>query len=213
MFPTYSMRERVADAVVHIGGIAFALAGASTLALNAIGRLPAREIAGLAIYGTGLIAMFAASAGYNLSRKPVLKERLRRLDHAAIFLMIAGSYTPFALSKIGGGTGFALLAAVWGIALFGIVVKLWAPRRGEHLSVALYLSQGWVIVFALGPLIATVPERSVILLLAGGCVYTAGVVFHLLERLPFHNVLWHLFVLGGAVLQYLSIYEAIIPDS
>jgi hemolysin III len=157
--------------------------------------------------------MFAASAAYNLAREPVLKARLRRLDHAAIFLMIAGSYTPFALSKIGGGAGFALLAAVWSIALFGIVVKLWAPRRGEHLSVALYLSQGWVIVFALGPLIAAVPQQSVVLLLAGGCVYTAGVVFHLLERLPYQNVLWHVFVLGGAILQYFSIYEAIIPDA
>lgn len=211
MFPTYSKRERVADAVVHAAGVAFALAGASALMLNSIARLPARDIAGLAVYSAGLIAMFAASAGYNLTRAPGLKERLRRLDHAAIFLMIAGSYTPFALSKIGGETGLALLAAVWGIALFGIAVKLWAPRRREGLSIALYLAQGWVIVFALGPLVEAVPQRSVILLLAGGCIYTAGVAFHLLERMPFHNVLWHVFVLGGAILQYLSIYDAVLP--
>ena len=211
MFPTYSERERLADTLVHIAGVAFGMIGATALMLASIGKLPARDIAGLAVYSAGLIAMFAASAIYNLARKPVLKERLRRLDHAAIFLMIAGSYTPFALIKIGGETGFALLAAVWGIALFGIAVKLWFPRRFDGVSVALYLAQGWVIIFALGPLIASVPQRSVVLLLAGGCIYTAGVAFHLLERLPFHNVVWHVFVLGGAISQFLSIYEAVIP--
>ena len=211
MFPTYSRRERVADALVHIAGVAFGIAGAAGLMLSAIGKSPARDIAGLAVYSAGLIAMFAASAVYNLVREPILKERLRRLDHAAIFLMIAGSYTPFALIKIGGETGFALLAAVWGIALIGIAVKLWFPRRLDGVSVALYLAQGWVIIFALGPLIESVPQRSVVLLLVGGCIYTAGVVFHLLERLPFHNAVWHIFVLGGAISQFLSIYEAVIP--
>lgn len=211
MFPTYSRRERVADALVHIAGVAFGIAGAAGLLLSAIGNSPARDIAGLAVYSAGLIAMFAASAVYNLVREPILKERLRRLDHAAIFLMIAGSYTPFALIKIGGETGFALLAAVWGIGLFGIAVKLCFPRRLDGVSVALYLAQGWVIIFALGPLIESVPQRSVVLLLAGGCIYTAGVVFHLLERLPFHNAVWHIFVLGGAISQFLSIYEAVIP--
>jgi hemolysin III len=211
LFPTYSRRERVADAAVHIAGVAFGIAGAAGLMLSAFGKSPARDIVGLAVYSVGLIAMFAASAFYNLVHEPALKERLRRLDHAAIFLMIAGSYTPFALIKIGGETGFALLAAVWGIALFGIAVKLWFPRRFDGVSVALYLAQGWVIIFALGPLIASVPQRSVILLLVGGCIYTAGVAFHLLERLPFHNVVWHIFVLGGAISQFLSIYEAVIP--
>jgi hemolysin III len=125
--------------------------------------------------------------------------------------MIAGSYTPFALIKIGGGTGLALLLAVWGIAFFGITVKLWFPRRLEKVSIALYLAQGWVVLFAMGPLIASVPERSLVLLIAGGCIYTAGVAFHLLERLPFHNVVWHMFVLGGAVTQFFSIYEAVAP--
>jgi hemolysin III len=211
LFPTYSKGERVADALVHVAGLAFGIAGAAALMLTSIGRSPPLDIAGLAVYSAGLIGMFTASALYNLARNPVLKERLRRLDHAAIFLMIAGSYTPFALIKIGGGTGLALLAAVWGIALFGVAVKLWLPRRFDRVSIALYLAQGWVIIFALGPLIEAVPQRSVVLLLAGGCIYTAGVAFHLLERLPFHNVLWHVFVLGGAITQFLSIYEAVIP--
>lgn len=211
MFPNYSRRERIADTLVHIAGVTFGIAGAAGLMMSAIGKAPARDIAGLAVYSTGLIAMFVASAVYNLAREPALKERLRRLDHAAIFLMIAGSYTPFALIKIGGETGLVLLAAVWSVALFGIALKLWFARRFDSLSVALYLAQGWVIIFALGPLIASVPQRSVVLLLVGGCIYTAGVVFHLLQRLPFHNAVWHVFVLGGAISQFLSIYEAVIP--
>ena len=211
MFPTYSKHERIADTLVHIAGVAFGIAGAAGLMLSAIGKSSARDIAGLAIYSVGLIAMFAASAVYNLVHDPVLKERLRRLDHAAIFLMIAGSYTPFALIKIGGDIGLALLATVWSVALFGIALKLWFPRRFDGVSVALYLAQGWVIIFALGPLIASVPQRSVVLLLIGGCIYTAGLAFHLLERLPFHNAVWHVFVLGGAISQFLSIYEAVIP--
>ncbi len=211
MFPTYTKRERFADNVVHVAGVAFGVAGAATLMAAAIGTSPARDIAGLAIYSAGLIGMFIASAIYNLVREPILKERLRRLDHAAIFLMIAGSYTPFALIKIGGGTGLALLAVVWGIACLGIAAKLWLPHRLERMSIALYLAQGWVIVFAIGPLVESVPQRSVVLLIAGGCIYTAGIVFHLLERMPFHNALWHVFVLGGAVSQFLSIYEAVIP--
>lgn len=210
MFPTYSKRERAADAIVHIAGVIFGICGVAALMLATIGQSPARDIAGLAIYGAGLIGMFTASATYNLSQDWSRKERLRRWDHAAIFLMIAGSYTPFALSRIGGGTGLALLAAVWSIAVFGIAVKLWLPRRFDRISIALYLAQGWVVIFALGPLIEAVPHRSVILLLAGGGIYTAGVAFHLLERLPFHNVIWHVFVLAGAILQFLSIYDAVI---
>ena len=210
MFPTYSKHERIADALVHIAGFAFGVSVAAVLILTSIGKSPARDILGLAVYSVGLISMFGASAIYNLAKEPVLKERLRRLDHAAIFLMIAGSYTPFAL-KIGGDTGLALLSAVWSIALIGIAVKLWFPRRFDGISVALYLAQGWVIIFAIGPLVESVPQRRVILLFAGGCIYTAGVAFHLLERLPYHNVMWHIFVLGGAVSQFLSIYEAVIP--
>jgi hemolysin III len=211
LFPNYSKQERIADALVHLAGVTFGIAAASALMIAAIGTLPASGVAGLAVYSIGLIAMFGASAGYNLVTEPARKERLRRFDHAAIFLMIAGSYTPFALIMIGGQTGFALLAAVWGVAAFGIAVKLWAPRRLERLSIPLYLAQGWVILFALDPLVEAVPSHSVMLLLAGGVIYTAGVAFHLLERLPYHNAIWHLFVLGGAVSQFASIYSAVFP--
>lgn len=211
MYPDYSRRERAADAVVHLAGVGFGIAGAAGLMLAALGQLAALDIAGLVIYSAGLIAMFSVSAGYHMARQPALKAWLRRADHATIFVMIAGSYTPFALSKIGGQTGLWLMLAVWTVALFGVVVKLVFPRRFDKISVLLYLAQGWMILFALGPLLDALPDSSFILLLAGGCIYSAGVVFHLLDRMPFHNVIWHIFVLCGAMVQYASIYGAVIP--
>lgn len=209
MFPIYSRRERAADAVVHLVGIAFGLIGALVMIIAGSGHLPNYEVAGLSVYGVGLIGMFTASACYNFSTRPQRKEWLRRVDHAVIYVMIAGSYTPFAL-KIGGTTGLSLLGFVWLVALSGVILKLFFPRKLEKLSVLFYLAQGWCILFAFGPLAEAVPSSGIALLLIGGCIYSAGVVFHLLERLPFHNVIWHLFVLGGAVTQYASIYGTVI---
>ena len=209
MFPTYSRAECIADAVVHAVGVAFGLIGACALIFAADGRLPPGEVAGLGVYGASLIGMFIASASYNLVTRHRLKERLRRVDHAVIFVMIAGSYTPFAL-KIGGNTGLMLLAAVWGIAVLGTAVKLLLPRRLDKISVLFYLAQGWCVLFAIGPLMHAVSSGGIALLLIGGCIYSAGVIFHLLERLPFHNVIWHVFVLGGAASQYVSVYGTVI---
>jgi hemolysin III len=208
-FPDYSRAERTADAVVHLVGILFGIAGAASLITASIGRLPIGEVTGLLVYGAGLVGMFVASASYNFATAPERKAWLRRIDHSVIFVMIAGSYTPFAI-RIGGETGFALLVAVWGVAALGVLAKLAFPGRIEKLSILFYLAQGWCILFATGPLTEAVPSGSISLLIVGGCVYSAGVIFHLLTMLPFHNVIWHLFVLAGAAIQYASIYSAII---
>lgn len=209
MFPVYSRAERTADAVVHFAGIAFGIVGAVVLIAAAAGELPVRDVLGLMVYSAGLIGMFTASASYNFATHPRLKEWLRRVDHSVIFIMIAGSYTPFAI-RIGGEAGFKLLLAVWLIAAFGVAAKLLFPRRLDGLSVALYLAQGWCILFALEPFAEAIPDWGIYLLLTGGLIYSAGVIFHLMERLPFHNVIWHLFVLGGAVTQYASVYGTVV---
>ncbi len=209
MFPTYTSAERTADAAVHLAGVLFGVVGAFALIFAAAGRVPVRDVAGLGVYSVGLIGMFTASASYNLIDRPTRKEWLRRIDHAVIFVMIAGSYTPFAL-KIGGETGLWLLCAVWAIAIFGVVAKLAFPRKLDRISLVLYLAQGWCILFALGPLVEAIPSSSTNLLLIGGVIYSAGVIFHLLERMPYHNVVWHVFVLGGAIAQYASIYGAVV---
>ena len=189
--------------------VLFSLAAAALLLVGAIGVLPAAIFVGLIVYSIGLVGMFAASAAYNLVSHVGVKEILRRLDHAAIFVMIAGSYTPFAL-VVGGRTGHTLLAAVWAIAAVGIVIKLRYPRRFDKLSVLLYLSQGWIVLLALDSITAALSNRALSLLVAGGVVYTVGVAFHLMERLLFHNVIWHIFVLGGAACQFAAIRDAVM---
>ncbi len=208
-FPSYTRLEHLADTCVHVASLLFGVAATIILLAAAIGTLPAADIAGLIVYSIGLMGMFAASAGYNLVRRRDLKEILRRLDHAAIFVMIAGSYTPFALA-VGGGAGHSMLAAVWTIAAIGAGIKLRFPRRFDKLSILLYLAQGWIVLLALEPVTASLPSQALWLLLAGGIVYTLGVPFHLMEWMRFHNAIWHLFVLGGAACQFVAIKGAVI---
>jgi hemolysin III len=137
--------------------------------------------------------------------RPRLKEILRRLDHAAIFLMIAGTYTPFILIKMNTSWGLGLLAVVWSMAAIGIAIKLFAPRFLDGLSTALYLVQGWAVIAAWEPLMSAMPGRVLTLLVAGGVLYTIGVVFHLWERLPYQNAIWHGFVLSAASCHFAAV--------
>ena len=209
LFPSYTRLERIADACVHAVSVLFSLVATVLLLIGAIGTLPLALFIGLIVYSIGMICMFSASAAYNLVSHAGVKEILRRLDHAAIFVMIAGSYTPFAL-VVGGAVGHTLLAAVWAIAAVGILIKLRFPRRFDRISVVLYLFQGWIVVLALDSIIAALPSQALALLVAGGIVYTLGVAFHLMERLRFHNVIWHIFVLGGAACQFVAVRAAVL---
>jgi hemolysin III len=209
MFPDYSRPERLADAALHGLGVAAALAGTVALLAAVIPSGGARAVVGAAIYAAGLLATFGASAAYNLTAAPGPKELVRRCDHAAVFLMIAGTYTPFALAAIGGAAGAVLLAVMWTLALAGAAGKLLLPRRFERASLLLYLALGWVGLAALAWLIAAAAGATVALLLAGGALYTAGVVFHLWRSLPHHNALWHAFVLAGAGCHYVAVYAVL----
>lgn len=200
-----SRREAIADACVHVFGVAAGTVAFAVLVAVAAERGDARLIISVLLYGFGLLAMLACSALYNMAREGGRKAVLRRLDHAAIFVMIAGSYTPFALVAIGGPWGWGLLAVVWTAGAAGVLLKLAWPRRLEGLSVVLYLLLGWVIVVALGPLLAAVPLPAVVLLGAGGVLYSVGVVFHLWERLPYNKAIWHALVLAAAGCHYAAI--------
>ena len=213
-FPRYTPAERRADAAVHAAGLALGLAGCAGLAAAALARPDAgpRLLAGLGLYATGLMAMLACSALYNLTdaaAAPARKRLLRRLDRAAIFAAIAGTYTPFLLVAVGGPRGLGLLAFVWAVAAAGIAVELLGLRRSERLSVAAYLLLGWSIVGALGPLSAAVSPPGVALLAAGGVLYSAGVVFHLWRSLPFQNAVWHGFVLAAAACHYAAVLREV----
>ena len=210
MFFEYTVRERVADGCIHFLGVTASLAAAVTLIVLAARMLPALSVIPLGVYGAGLVAMFVCSAGYHLISKARAKEIFRRLDHAAIFVMIAGTYTPLALLNMGGAWGIGLLSAVWAIALIGVATKLALPRAFERLSVGLYLAQGWAALVTIKPLVAAVPTLTLVLIGVGGVLYTIGVLFHLWDRLPYHNAIWHGFVLVAAGVHYAAILDATI---
>ena len=198
---TPERRELTADFVVHVLGLG--LGAVAALALLVLAALNG-GLAPVAIYVLGLAAMLGCSALYHLRRTSRFRPWLRRLDHAAIFVMIAGTYTPFTI-QLPGAWAPALTAAVWAIAALGVAAKLAVPRHVEKLSVALYLGLGWIGLIALDPLLAAIDPTILALIGAGGLVYSAGVVFHLWQSLPFHNAIWHGFVLVAAGVHYAAV--------
>ncbi len=208
---TYSMPERVADAIVHACGVIAAVAATAVLLTLAIQSGEPRGIVAAAIYAAGLVASFGFSAAYNLCPASPWKEALRRCDHAAIYLLIAGTYTPLCLVALRGGAGIALLAAVWSVALGGFALKIFCPRRFERLSIALYLALGWAGLFAAGAIVRALPVAALVLILVGGVLYSVGVVFHVWNRLRFQNAIWHGFVLSAAACHYAAVVATVLP--
>lgn len=208
-FPEYSRREIIADLCVHVAGLTFAAVGIPYLLVHGFALDEAHYYVSLPLYAVGLLAMLTFSALYNLVNHPPAKEILRRFDHSAIFFMIAGSYGPFALSKIGGPWGIGLFAFVWSLALVGTVLAFLVPRKADRLTVVLCLLMGWSIVVAIEPLMRAVSTAVLLLLLIGGVIYSAGVAFHLAERLRYHNALWHACVLVAAVCHYSAVMLAV----
>ncbi len=209
IFSTYSRGERIADGLIHVLGVTAGCIGVAVLIAIALSGDSALLTLSLALYGCGLLAMLTFSALYNTSAHPARRALLRRFDHAAIFVMIAGSYTPFALLKIGGVLGWGLVGFVWLVAAGGAAVKLLRPHYLEGRTVAACLLLGWTVVVAFGPLAAALPGWSLALLTAGGLLYSVGVVFHLWQRLAFHKAIWHGFVLAGASCHYAAILGAV----
>ena len=204
-FPHPTRAEWRADAAVHAVGLTLALVGCAALAALTPPGAEWLRLVGLVPYAVGLPAMLACSALYNLTPEGGRKRLFRRLDHAAILLMIAGTYTPFTLVKIAGTWGAGLLAFVWGVAGTGIAAELLGLGRHDGLSVAAYLLLGWSVLAALGPLSAAVSPAGLALLVAGGVLYSAGVAFHLWTRLPYHTAVWHGFVLAAAACHYAAV--------
>jgi hemolysin III len=205
VFPQYTLGERVADGTIHIISVAASLVALGALIAIGVEADMVLWVLALTIYGIALVATFGCSAGYHLIVRPKVKELFRRLDHAAIFLMIAGTYTPFVLIKMDNAWGLGLLAVVWTMAAIGIAIKLFLPRLLDGLSTALYLVQGWAVLAAWEPLRTALPGGVLALLMIGGVLYTIGVVFHLWNRLPYQNAIWHGFVLSAATCHYAAV--------
>lgn len=197
--------EYIADGAIHVLGIALGLAATVTLAILTWPGENAGRFASLAVYSACLMAMLVASALYNMISKDEKTGVLRRLDHAAIFLMIAGTYTPFSAIVIGGRVGSIILAVVWSGALSGAIVKLFAIERLEKITIPACLALGYVIVFAYEPLLMNTSEVGFWFLVAGGILYTLGTAFYAWKSLPFQNAIWHGFVLAAAICHFVAI--------
>jgi hemolysin III len=205
-----SAAERLADKIVHFIGIGFAAIGSAVLFGLALWQGGIGQAGIISIYALCLIAMIVASAIYNLLLDPRRRNLMRRLDHAAIFFMIAGSYTPFTILRFDGAWQFWMTAAVWTLALLGAAGKLFLPGISKKLWVVLYLVLGWLVVIAIRPMIETVPLAGLILLAVGGALYTLGVAFYVRERLPFRRAIWHGFVLAAAGVHYAAVLTGVV---
>lgn len=204
LYKAYSRTELWADVSAHIVGVLCGLVGTFVLMFTAANG-SALLIVGAALYAVGLLSMLGLSAAYNLWPPSPVKELLRRFDHAAIFVMIAGTFTPIVMNRVGGPWGYGLFAFAWIVALAGIWLKLMFPRRWEKLTVALYIGLGLSIVVIADQVANAISPTSGILLIAGSATYILGVVFHLWERLPYQNAIWHWMVLAAAILHYSAV--------
>lgn len=200
---SYSRAERLTDAIVHVAGLALVVGAVPVLiVLAAVLHGDAATVTGTAIYGGTLILMILCSALYHMIPFPNWKGVLKRLGHSAIYIKIAGTYTPFTLMS---GQGTGLLAGVWGAALAGASLKMLAPDRFRWLAMALYLGMGWAAVLAGGTLFGALTPAVTVLMLVGGLLYSVGVVFFLWERLPFQTAIWHGFVLVASLVFYAAV--------
>lgn len=203
----YSRAERMSDAAVHVTGLLLALIAAPVLVtLAAVWADDRMLVLAAVVYALSLIVMLACSALYHMTTAPDWKDRLRRLDQSAIYLKIAGTYTPFAVMS--GPQAMPFLAGLWAAAVAGVSIKLVSPRQLFGLTVALYLAMGWAAVVVGGPILARMTPSVFNLVLLGGALYTVGVLFLIWERLPFHTTIWHTFVLTAS----LALYSAILME-
>jgi hemolysin III len=205
----YDRGETIADAVIHILGITSAIVGAAVLTLVAVRQGDITEFTAVAIYLAGFLTMFASSAAYNLWPISPVKWWLRRLDHSAIYLLIAATYTAFILPMQDPGPAI-LLAIIWVAAIAGIAIKLSLPGRFDRTAVALYLVMGWSCLFAIKPVVAALPPTTLWLIGTGGVLYSVGVVFHAWSSLRFQNAIWHGFVLAAALCHYAAVFTSVV---
>ena len=203
--PASTPAEEWANSITHGIGAVLSIIGLPILILMAVARGEISLLVGCSIFGGTLVFMYAASTLYHSFQKPDLKRILRIVDHSAIYLLIAGTYTPFALLYFDGGWAWTLLCLEWGIALVGIVFKLFFTGRFGVISTLTYIAMGWLGVAVLEPLLAAAPLGCVAWMVAGGLLYTGGIVFYAWERLPYNHAIWHVFVLGGSLCHYLAL--------
>ncbi len=208
----YSTSEEIANAVTHGVAALMSIAGLAILVGFAVAYSGSPTvITAVSVFGASMIFLYVASTLYHAIPNPKAKQILQRLDHSMIFVLIAGSYTPFCLVTLKGVTGIGLCIAVWSIAIVGIALQGILIKQSKWLNSLLYLTMGWLVLLVIEPLIESLPNTGLWLLTAGGLSYSLGVIFYVWKTLPYSHAIWHLFVFAGTVLQFLAVLLYVIP--
>jgi hemolysin III len=202
--------EELANVLTHAIGVAAGAIGGAMLIVLAVLRGTAWDVVGVSVFTGALIALYGASTAYHAARHPRVRQQLKVLDHCAIYLLIAGSYTPFMIGQLRGGWGWSLFGVIWGLALVGVVFKLFFTGRFKLISTGVYVAMGWLVLLAIGPLVSRLAPATLLWLLAGGIAYTAGTPFYHAVRIRYAHAVWHLFVLAGSVCHAIAVATAIL---
>ncbi len=203
----YSLGEEIAHSVTHGIGTALSVAGLVLLVIRAVHTGDPWRVVSFSIFGASMIVLYASSTMYHALTPPRARRVFKILDHSAIYLLIAGSYTPFLLVTLRGGWGWSLFGVIWGLTVLGIVFKAFFAGRFKLVSTILYLGMGWLVVIAIKPLLANVPRDALLWLLYGGLAYSLGTIFYLRRDMKYSHAVWHVFVLAGTICHFYAIYE------
>ncbi len=209
--PEYSVTEELVHAISHGAGVILSIVGLSWMLYLSIGTSDPWRIAASVVYGLSLISLFLASTLYHAMHASPRKHLLKLLDHCAIYVLIAGTYTPFLLVSIRDNSGWWMFGVVWTLATAGILTKLWLRHRYPRLSLASYLLMGWIIVLILPQLAGAIGKSGMAWLMAGGLCYTVGAAFYAAKRVSFSHAIWHFFVLAGGVCHFLAVIWYVLP--
>ena len=203
--PEYTLREEIAACVTHGFGALLSIAGLVVLVVLAAMNGDRWRLVGFSIYGISLLGLFLASTLYHGFQQPRLKRILRRVDHAAIYVFIAGTYTPFILVSLREPKGWMLLAIIWGMAIAGIIWKIFFLGKLEVLATMFYVLMGWMALIAIQDIANSISSTGLVFIIIGGIVYMLGIVFYAWENMPYNHTIWHLFVLVGSVSHYVAV--------
>ena len=205
------IRDEIASALTHGLGAVLALAGGAVLITLAAIHGDGWQLAGAIVFGVALLLLYVASTLYHAIQHPVAKGRLKVFDHCAIYVLIAGTYTPFTLIGLRGSWGWGLFAAIWTLALAGVVFKLFYTGRFKRLSTAIYIAMGWLVLVAIKPLLVSLDAWTLAWLFGGGVFYTLGTYFYMRESIPYAHAIWHLFCIAGSVCHYIAVLAQVVP--
>lgn len=210
VYKTYSLGEEIAHSITHGVGAVLSIAALVVMIWLSIAEGTAWHLVSSIIYGSSLILLYTASTLYHAITNARAKHVLRLMDHAAIFILIAGTYTPFLLVNLRGPWGWSLFIIIWSIALGGVMLETMKKERVKWLSLTLYLGLGWMAIVAVKPMLELVDHNALLLLLAGGLAYSLGVIFYVRKQMVYHHAVWHVFVLAGSVLHFLAVLYGVL---